>query len=410
MQKSTVCLVIVVLMSIAAIQLTRYAPPTTVPGPMELPPLWLNPILNGVMRFFRAVQRKLVPPLFTLLDIAAGPVKLQMLNVVVTLNVPDLVPLGDQGILIDDLARQANVPPHNLYRIMRALASYDIFLELPGRRFLHSDISVLLRSDSGQGTASAVRTFATNHYDGIAQMLYSVRTGEAGFPQSPRANGLDYWTYLQQPGREAESTAFDTMMVQTSHTLLAGFVKDYDWTKHNRPGAVLADIGGGRGGVINMVLNAMPNVSGIVFDSASVVAAAPQASHWLPGVLDRVQFQAGDFFKEAPTADMYLLRWIIHDWNDEMSVRILKTIRKAMPVGGRVFIVEEPLPDEGKRGPPLPHTAENSDVLMFVMLAGAHRTMAEYRALLQQADLVIDKVSMTRPAMAVIECVAASQN
>lgn len=99
---------------------------------------------------------------------------------------------------------------------------------------------------------------------------------------------------------------------------------DYDWSRHDGPDVVVADIAGGLGTVLNLVLQKMPHSRGILFDMPSVIAQAKLQPLWAPDVAERVGYVAGDMFESVPEADLYIMRWIIHDWNDEESVRILK--------------------------------------------------------------------------------------
>jgi hypothetical protein len=140
---------------------------------------------------------------------------------------------------------------------------------------------------------------------------------------------------------------------------------------------------------------------GIVFDLPSVVASAAAAATAL-GLADRSKAVSGDFFASVPEADLYLLKSILHDWNDERCVRILENCRRAMRRGGRVIVVEMLLGEIGEPGP-----SPIFDLLMMVILSGRERSLNEYRTLLERAGLRLEKNSPTSTALSVMEAVAA---
>jgi hypothetical protein len=149
-------------------------------------------------------------------------------------------------------------------------------------------------------------------------------------------------------------------------------------------------------------MTANPQLHGIILDLPDVVPSATSAAAAL-GLAERSRVLGGDFFASVPDADLYLLKHILHDWDDGQAVRILENCRRAMRSGGRVIVVEWLLGEVGESG-----FAPFSDLNMMVMLTGRERTLSEYRALLKQAGFRLDKSSPIRSSMAVIEAVAAS--
>ena len=161
------------------------------------------------------------------------------------------------------------------------------------------------------------------------------------------------------------------------------------------------DIGGSSGTLVHSLMTANPQLHGIILDLSDVVPSATAAAAAL-GLAERSSVLAGDFFASVPEADLYLLKHILHDWNDGQAVRILENCRHAMRPGGRVIVIELLLGEIGEPGP-----APSMDLNMMVMLPGRERSLSEYRALLKQAGFRLDKSSPTRSSMAVIEAVAA---
>ena len=151
-------------------------------------------------------------------------------------------------------------------------------------------------------------------------------------------------------------------------------------------GAVVADIGGADGAMIVQFLADAPDRRGIVFDLPDVVAAAVRtiADHGLSG---RIQAVGGDFFKAVPDADVYILSYILHDWDDKSCRHILDNIAKAAKPGARLVIVESVIPAGDE-----PHPAKVIDITMLAMLTGRERTEREYRALLDSAGFTLDRI------------------
>jgi hypothetical protein len=147
-------------------------------------------------------------------------------------------------------------------------------------------------------------------------------------------------------------------------------------------------------------MTANPQLHGIILDLPDVVPSATAAASAL-GLAERSTALAGDFFASVPEADLYLLKHVLHDWDDGQAVRILENCRRAMRPRGRVIVIELILGEMGKPGP-----APFMDLNMMVMLTGRERTLSEYRGLLKQAGFRLDKSSPIRSSMTVIEAVA----
>ena len=161
------------------------------------------------------------------------------------------------------------------------------------------------------------------------------------------------------------------------------------------------DIGGASGTLVHSLMAANPHLNGIILDLADVVPSAIAAATAL-GLAKRSTALVGDFFAAVPEADLYLLKHILHDWDDAQAVCILANCRRAMRPGGRLIVVELLLGEIGESG-----HVPFMDLNMMVMLTGRERTLSEYRALLKQAGFRLDKSSPIRSSMAVIEAVEA---
>ncbi|MBA2761655.1 MAG: hypothetical protein H0U39_06800 [Segetibacter sp.] len=160
----------------------------------------------------------------------------------------------------------------------------------------------------------------------------------------------------------------------------------------------VADIAGGHGMLLAGILKANPKASGILFDLPSVIdGAIPLLKE--EGIIERIELVSGDFFQSIPKgSDIYLMKHIIHDWDDNSSIKILKNIRSAMNDGGKVLIIEMVVPEGNEPSP-----SKIMDILMMIMEGGKERTEEEYRTLLKAADLKLTRIIPTKSPYSLVE-------
>jgi hypothetical protein len=166
------------------------------------------------------------------------------------------------------------------------------------------------------------------------------------------------------------------------------------------PGRVVADIGGADGSVLVQLIAGLPERIGVVFDLPAVAPAA-MSSLAERGLGDRITFVSGDFFESVPAADVYVLSFILHDWDDESAVRILETVRKASNAGARLLVLEGVVPPGDT-----PHLMKIVDLTMLGMLPGRERTEPEFRVLLERSGFTLDRIVPTSTAFSIIEASA----
>jgi ubiquinone/menaquinone biosynthesis C-methylase UbiE len=187
-------------------------------------------------------------------------------------------------------------------------------------------------------------------------------------------------------------------MASSSESVSQAIVEAYNFSESQK----LVDVGGGLGGMISAILRANPNLSGVLFDAPSVVE---KAREFLinAGVSERCETIGGDFFESVPAGgDVYTLRWIIHDWEDGLSIKILKNIRNVLPPNGKLLLFEAVVPQNGQ-----PHFSKFMDLIMLTMTGGRERTAEEYESLLGKADFKVTRVIPTASFMSIVEAVPA---
>ncbi len=330
-----------------------------------------------------------IPPAARILDIThTAFVTSRSLYVMAKLGIADLLAGGPQTS--DQLATATGSRPDAIYRVLRALGSVGVLTESEGRRFALTPVGETLQSDRPDSMRSWVLfTGEPWNLQAWAEIMHSVRTGECAFD---KAHGAPMFEYLAKTADA--SKVFDDAMTSFSQWDAAVVPGAYDFSGFKR----LVDIGGGKGALFAAILKANPELHGVLFDQAHVVTDSRTAME-AEGLAGRCEIVSGDFFESVPAGgDAYLLKYIVHDWNDERALAILRNCRKAMKEGSKLLVIEMIVPPVGES-----HLSKTSDVEMLVMLGSPERTLEEYEALLKQAGFRLDRVVATPEAMSIIE-------
>jgi hypothetical protein len=327
-----------------------------------------------------------------LLDMIAGAWVSQALYVVAELAIADL--LADGPKTAEELANATGAHPEALSRVLRALATLDVFgLDRSGR-FTHTPLSRCLESDRPDSLRPLALMRGTAWFwETWGQFLYSVQTGKPAFN---RAHGSPFFDYIDTHSEAAH--LFHEAMTRRSATIARAVVVAYDFSPLTR----LVDVGGGHGVLLSAILRATPHLHGVLFDLPQVIADARHSSV-LAKVNDRCTRVAGDFFVSIPRgADGYVLNSVLHDWPDERSVAILQRCRQAMEAGARLLVIDLVLPL--KTGSVYGNLL---DLSMLTLFGGQERTGGEHRALLAAAGFHLTRIIPTECDVSVIEAVAA---
>jgi hypothetical protein len=273
------------------------------------------------------------------------------------------------------------------------LATVGVYDESEGKRFSLTPLSETLITDAPGSLRSAViAEMGEVHYDAWGNILHSVRTGEIAFDDH---FGKDIWQYFATDPAKAEN--FNRYMASSSEPLNQAISTKYDFSNVTK----LVDIGGGLGGMISAILAANPNLNGIVYDAPQVVEKSREILA-AKGLSDRCEAVGGDFFESVPAGgDVYSMRWILHDWEDQKSLRILENIKKVLPAGGKLLLAEAVVPETSEQ-----HYSKFFDVLMMIMTGGRERTETEWRELLGKAGYKIDRIIPTESFLSIIEASA----
>jgi len=327
-----------------------------------------------------------------LLRLVSGFHVTRAIHASVELGVPDL--LGDDERASDELAEAAGADPSALYRLLRALASLGILHEAEGRRFSLTELGRPLRSDVPGSVHGWVRLTGRDYiWRSWGNLVDAVRSGENAFRA---VHGTDIWEW--RADRPEESAIFDQAMRSLTGGVNASILAAYDFGRFE----TIVDVAGGNGTLIAALLGAHPDTRGILFDQEHVVSGAEPVLREA-GVLDRCKVVAGSFFESVPTGgDAYVLKSIVHDWEDAESIAILGACRAAMSPGAVLLVIERDLGPRNENP-----AAKLGDLNMFVMPGGRERTLNEYAALFEPAGLRLVGASPTATGYLVIEAAPA---
>ena len=324
-------------------------------------------------------------PFQTLIQLAGGACLPRSLHVVAEIGVADA--LDEEPKTPAQLAAAVKANEDALARVLRLLSSYGVF-HVEGGKVRHSPASRLLRSDHPHSMRPLGRMFGLYmNWNVYSEFEYSVRTGDPGTKKTLPEGFWEYFREHPDAGR-----IFNEAMAAKAQTQVPAVVAGYDFSRFK----TIADIGGGRGHLLQAVLEANPSARGVLFDLPNVTQDAARVAS------ERLTLQAGDFFKDPlPKADCYLIMEVIHDWADKESLAIFQAIRKAAPPGAKLLVIEQMVPDDN-----LPHWSKMLDIHMLALLGGKQRTREEYTALLRPAGFKVLREIPTRSDVSILEAEA----
>ncbi len=341
-----------------------------------------------------STQPLTVPPAEQMLQLVSGYWVSQLLYVIAELGIADLLARAPQTAA--QLATQTKTHGPYLRRILRALAGVGV-LRLDKRgRFRLTRLGKTLRTDVADSQRDFVRMIVDDYnWQAWGHLLQGVRSGKVPFDE---VHGKPVFPYLQE--HPEQERVFAASMAAISRMENAAVASAYDFGKLRS----LIDVGGSQGHLLGAILTRHPRLHGVLFDQPQVVAGARGAGYLsTPRVAGRCTIAEGSFFDAVPQgADGYILKYIIHDWDDARSLTILRNIRRAMAADGRVLLIEHVISDDNT-----PELGKLLDINMLVVPGGAERTRGEFAHLLAKAGLRLRRILPTKSRLSIVEAVAA---
>ncbi len=332
-----------------------------------------------------------MPPQVSLLQMMTGYWVSQSVYIAAKLGIADLLEAGPKRY--EQLAAATQTHPPSLYRLLRALASVGVFSEGRPGSFELTPTAALLQTNTPDSMRALAIMYCEEQYQAWGDMLKSVQTGDMAFDRVFR---MSYFPYLAQHPESDET--FNQAMTGWSAQLDRAVLAAYDFSQFE----TVVDVGGGYGRLLATILTACPGTRGVLFDQPHVVEGAGALLHGA-GVKERCETIGGDFFVGVPSGgDAYVLAQIVHDWNDERSLMILKNCRRAIGPAGKLLLVEMVIAPGNE-----PDFGKFLDLHMLALVEGRERTEAEYRALLAEAGFRLSTVEPTQAGSSVVEAIPA---
>ena len=332
-----------------------------------------------------------LPPPVQLMQMLFGFAATRAIGVTAELRIADL--LKDGAKTADELALQTGVHARSLYRVLRACASVGVYAEDSAKKFSLTPLAEPLLSDApGSLRAFAEMISCDWQFQTWAELPYSVKTGKPSFDKVHGKPAFDYFWSNEKAGK-----VFNDAMTSNSAFSSFAVVNAYDFSSFEK----LIDIGGGHGFLLASILAKNDNLKGVLYDMPAIVAEAEKLlkEHV---VTQKCETVGGDFFTSVPAGgDGYIMKHIIHDWNDEQCITILQNCRKAMADGGKVLVVEMVVPEGNEPSP-----AKFLDLQMLQYLPGCERTEKEYERLFDKAGLKLTRIIPTMSPFSIIEGVS----
>jgi hypothetical protein len=327
-------------------------------------------------------------------SILTGSWKAQALYVAAELRLADLLATGPQESAA--LAAAAQVHQPSLHRLLRALATLGLCVEQEDSRFALTPLGTLLQESSPTSLRATTLWWGKHLWPVWGNLLYSVRTGRSA---RTLLLGTEGFAHLEKDP-EAAAT-FYRLTVEMTRQTAELLLQAYDFAGLAR----IVDVGGGHGELLARILRANPDAAGILFDLPLAIEGATKAfreNH--PDLQGRSTFVAGDFFAVLPSgADAYLLKSVLHDWDDGRCAQILANCRRAMTEEARLLVIEPILP-ERSHAVALHATLAQHDLTMLAALGAQERTERAFAALLQGAGLRIERLVPIGPVYSLLDC------
>jgi len=309
------------------------------------------------------------------------------IHVVAELGLADL--LDDEPLSPTDLAERTGTNVAALHRLLKFLSAYGIFQEKKAGNFAHTELSSVFRQDDPDSVRAILRRIGEFWWSAVGGIEHSIRTGESAFNH---VHGMPFFQFLKE--NPDIQKRFDEAMARVSDADDTAIAAAYDFDQFD----CIVDVGGGRGGLLTQILMGTPRAKGILFDQPQVIDQATRLEEG--GLSNRSEMVGGNFFDSiVGGGDCYVIKGVLHDFDDDQCVTILSNCRKAMNADGRVVIANQDLPSpiDG------PHPNLTMDIQMMALLSGRERSKSDWSELFRRSGLRLISSVQTDVAFTVVD-------
>jgi len=360
----------------------------------KIPPAGVVQAAVGLRTTLQKLTRRMVPPDIGLLELASGFTATHAIYAVAKLGIADA--LANGPLPAEEIATAVGADPDNTARLLRACANFGVFTQLLDGRFAMTALAEPLRSDPPDSMLPVILMLGDSRYQQPwSQLATTVHTGVSGVET---VFGMTMWEYLDDNPEFAAT--FNNAMSRLSALDWPTVKARYDFTKYS----TIVDLGGGHGQLLALMLAASPTAKGVLQEREGVVGQA-EVHLREAGVLARCRIDTGSFFDTAPSdGDLYVMRRVIHDFDDEQAEAILTNIRRHMKMDSTLLLLESVVPPGNT-----PHFAKTLDLDMMIFVGGRERTERQFGALLDRAGFRITRIIPTISTISLVEAVASSR-
>jgi len=321
------------------------------------------------------------PPQAVVMQMVTGGYVARVLSEISRLGIPDILqkagPLSAAALVSDGVDADVST----LERVMRLCSSVGLFTEDAEGRFGATPLSEVLTSDARGSVKVLAEEMGGTWMQSWMRLGEALRTGE---PQMRPLFGMEWWDYLKANPKEMER--FAEAMKSNSLNSLRGVLDHCDFAQTH----TIVDVGGGLGQLAVALLERYPHLHGVLVDLPDVVALARARLSPMPAIASRLECVGGDMFESVPRGDAYVLKHIIHDWNDDRCVRLLRNCREQMNGNGRIFCVDTVLPPMGDTSAA---AGKVLDIMVLLAIGGRERTRDQWEALYGAAGFRISRIT-----------------
>lgn len=349
-----------------------------------VPPWFLFNFFIGLLNVIERLKNRLLPPQLRLWQMISGGYKTQIIRTAAELRIIDF--LLESPKSLTDLATCLHVDEKYLHRLMRILCCMDIVKKGKNDTYTVTSMGAFLSDSDFDSMRATAIFFGRECYGGLQGLTQSIKTGSQSFDH---IYGTTFFDYMSMQADSARY--FDDSLTEATIMSVPAILAEYDFSSFQHA----VDIGGGKGYLLFAILDKYPNLRGTIFDQESVIEKAIARSSFGP----RCNFIAGNFIEKVPEGgDLYILKRVLHDWNDKDAEKILRNCRKAITDQGRLILIE-PAIDETEND----FDSLASDLLMLVLLNGKERNEIEFKDILHKTGFRLKTIIKTRSFERIIE-------
>jgi len=346
----------------------------------------IDKIIIKLIRKIEKLKYKYYSPITQLQFMGMGHMYSQLIKISIELDLPDI--LNNNELSIEELALKTNTKKLLLYRVLRVLNAMQIInINKKTKKYSLGKFGIYLIKNNVFSIRNMLMIQATDWYWGYKGIINTLKNGKLNIPD----NFSSFWEYLEK--NQIQSQYFNNSMEESSKLIMPEIISKYNFTKYKH----IFDIGGGNGNFLFSILNKYNNIKGTLFETKNNIIEAEKSNKFS----DRCNFICGSFFNKIPPGgDCYIMKHILHDWDDKKAKIILKNCNNAMNPKDSLLLCEIIINDIEYNWYSL-----YLDMLLLSIFGGKERTKKEFGKLLKESGFKIIRIIKTKSFISIIEAI-----